>query len=141
MLRKVSGNTSIPDWHSPLLLWLVLMPCWILKVVYWHVSIFARDMGMWSAWSRNLRKEQICREVMKAIGGMYVLNSGTLIGPSKMMVRYFDLMTQEFQLRWHCMRLHGSDQAVHNYLTYTGKLISTGRSFNLHLSFRASWPR
>ena len=69
-----------------------------------------------------------CREAMKAIGGMYVLNSGTLIGPSQSLIAYFQLMMKEFEVRWHCMRLHGSDQAVHNYLVYTGKLIPHGES-------------
>lgn len=67
-----------------------------------------------------------CRETMRAIGGMYVLNSGTLIGPSAMLLQYFEVMVEEFVARWHCMRLHGSDQAVHNYLVYTGKLVGTG---------------
>lgn len=65
---------------------------------------------------------------MKAIGGMYVLNSGTLIGPSPALVAYFQLMIKEFEVRWHCMRLHGSDQAVHNYLVYTGKVTPLGEA-------------
>lgn len=56
-----------------------------------------------------------------------MLNSGTLIGPSAMMLSYFQLMVQEMEQRWHCRRLHGSDQAIHNYLVYTGKLIGTGK--------------
>jgi len=43
-----------------------------------------------------------------------------------MLVAYIDAMLEEFQHWWHCMRLHGSDQAVHNFLVYTGKFIGTG---------------
>ena len=67
---------------------------------------------------------------MAAIGGNYVLNSGTLLGPTQLLVRYFGVMLREFEHRWHCMRLHGSDQAVHNYLVYTGKLIGSGTLAN-----------
>lgn len=67
-----------------------------------------------------------CRETMAAIGGMYVLNSGTLLGPSQGLGQYFRLMMREFERRWHCRRLHGSDQVVHNYMVYTGKLIGSG---------------
>ena len=55
-----------------------------------------------------------------------MLNSGTFLGPSRMLVAYIDAMLEEFQQRWHCLRLHGSDQAVHNFLMYTGKFIGTG---------------
>ncbi len=68
-----------------------------------------------------------CSDTLDALGGHYVLNSGTFLGPSRMLVAYIDAMLEEFQHRWHCMRLHGSDQAVHNFLIYTGKFIGTGR--------------
>ena len=68
-----------------------------------------------------------CRDTLDALGGHYVLNSGTFLGPSRMLVAYIDAMLEEFQHRWHCKRLHGSDQAVHNFLIYTGKFIGTGR--------------
>ena len=42
------------------------------------------------------------------------------------MLQYFDIMLAEFSKRWHCRRLHGSDQAIHNYLLYTGKLVGSG---------------
>ncbi|DBA90773.1 TPA: hypothetical protein ACH3X1_003980 [Trebouxia sp. C0004] len=67
------------------------------------------------------------RDTLDALGGHYVLNSGTFLGPSRLLVAYIDAMLEEFQHRWHCMRLHGSDQAVHNFLVYTGKFIGTGR--------------
>ena len=47
------------------------------------------------------------------------------------MLQYFDIMLAEFSKRWHCRRLHGSDQAIHNYLLYTGKLVGSGE---LHLA-------
>ena len=72
----------------------------------------------------------IYRETSDAISGHYVLNSGTLIGPSKMMLQYFEMLLRELEHRWHCRRLHGTDQAIHNYLVYTGKLIRTGKIFN-----------
>ncbi len=49
----------------------------------------------------------LCREASEAIGGHYVLNSGTLIGPSTMMLAYFRLMVAEMEKRWHCRRHHG----------------------------------
>jgi hypothetical protein len=45
-----------------------------------------------------------------------------------MMLTYFSMVVREIERRWHCRGLHGSDQAVHNYLVYTGKLIGTGES-------------
>ncbi|KAL0021043.1 hypothetical protein WJX77_012162 [Trebouxia sp. C0004] len=71
------------------------------------------------------------RDTLDALGGHYVLNSGTFLGPSRLLVAYIDAMLEEFQHRWHCMRLHGSDQAVHNFLVYTGKFIGTGISFSI----------
>lgn len=67
-----------------------------------------------------------CRATLDALGGHYVLNSGTFLGPSQKLVGYIDLLLEEFKHRWHCMRQHGSDQAIHNVLVYTGKLIGTG---------------
>lgn len=55
-----------------------------------------------------------------------MLNSGTFLGPSKLLLTYIDAMLEELQWRWHCRRLHGSDQAIHNFLVYTGKFIGTG---------------
>lgn len=55
-----------------------------------------------------------------------MLNSGTFLGPSKLMLTYIDAMLEELQHRWHCRRLHGTDQAIHNFLVYTGKFIGTG---------------
>lgn len=55
-----------------------------------------------------------------------MLNSGTFLGPSKLLLTYIDAMLEELQQRWHCRRLHGSDQAIHNFLVYTGKFIGTG---------------
>lgn len=43
-----------------------------------------------------------------------------------MMRAYFEMILQELEHRWHCRRLHGSDQAIHNYLVYTGKLVRSG---------------
>ena len=68
----------------------------------------------------------IGRDTLDALGGHYVLNSGTFLGPSRLLVAYMGAMLEEFQQRWHCMRLHGSDQAVHNFLMYTGKFIGSG---------------
>ena len=47
---------------------------------------------------------------------------------------YIDAMLEELQQRWHCRRLHGTDQAIHNFLVYTGRFISTGvlHSADLH---------
>lgn len=67
-----------------------------------------------------------CRDTLNALGGHYVLNSGTFLGPSKLLLTYIDAMLEELQQRWHCRRLHGSDQAIHNFLVYTGKFIGTG---------------
>ena len=55
-----------------------------------------------------------------------MLNSGTFLGPSKLLLTYIDAMLEELQQRWHCRRLHGTDQAIHNFLVYTGKFIGTG---------------
>lgn len=66
------------------------------------------------------------RDTLDALGGHYVLNSGTFLGPSKLLLTYVDAMLEELQQRWHCRRLHGSDQAIHNFLVYTGKFIGTG---------------
>lgn len=55
-----------------------------------------------------------------------MLNSGTFLGPSKLLLTYIDAMLEELQHRWHCRRLHGTDQAIHNFLVYTGKFIGTG---------------
>ena len=43
-----------------------------------------------------------------------------------MLVAYIEVILAEFENRWHCLRLHGSDQAVHNFLIYTGRFIGTG---------------
>eukprot|EP00891_Asterochloris_glomerata_P009694 jgi/Astpho2/9694/fgenesh1_pg.00149_%23_4_t len=71
------------------------------------------------------------RTTLSALGGFYVMNSGTLLGPSHQMLQYFDIMLAEFSKRWHCRRLHGSDQAIHNYLLYTGKLVGSGLEFQV----------
>lgn len=68
-----------------------------------------------------------CSETLSAIGGNYVLNSGTLVGPSIMMRDYFDLLTQEMENRWQCRREHGSDQAMHNFLVYNQKVSEAGK--------------
>ena len=67
-----------------------------------------------------------CRDTLDALGGHYVLNSGTFLGPSKLLLIYINAMLEELQQRWHCRRLHGTDQAIHNFLVYTGKFIGTG---------------
>lgn len=48
-----------------------------------------------------------------------------------MMRAYFEMMMHELEHRWHCKRLHGSDQAIHNYLVYTGKLVRSGEHYVL----------
>lgn len=70
----------------------------------------------------------LCSDTLKAIGGNYVLNSGTFIGPSEYMRQQFELITSEVEARWHCRRAHGSDQAMHNYLVYTGKVAEAGET-------------
>lgn len=71
------------------------------------------------------------QETLDALGGHYVLNSGTFLGPSKLLLTYIDAMLEELQHRWHCRRLHGTDQAIHNFLVYTGKFIGTGIQFSI----------
>ena len=67
-----------------------------------------------------------------------MLNSGTFLGPSRLLVSYIEAMLEEFEHRWHCMRLHGSDQAVHNFLVYSGKFIGTGTYSFVVLPFSAT---
>lgn len=88
---------------------------------YSHESLSRRQT---TASNRNLPPQ--CRETLDALGGHYVLNSGTFLGPSKLLLTYIDAMLEELQHRWHCRRLHGTDQAIHNFLVYTGKFIGTG---------------
>ena len=60
-----------------------------------------------------------------------MLNSGTIIGPSDLMRRHFVLIIEQIEQHWQCRRAHGSDQAMHNFLVYTGKVIEAGRQHSL----------